>query len=140
MRFFAIGLLAIFFIPCHSYAQEITPEPICFNIINDSDQTIYGSVVTAYTTTPDGQKIHYDGTFRLAPKGTVDQETGYGKDFSEFCTRGPFFPGRQIEITLRTLLPVFSCKTSVEAGDVIVHSQEIMKDGDLIRKFWATCY
>ena len=140
MRLFILGLLAIFLSPCHANAQEITAEPICFNIINDSDQTIYGSVVTDYITRADGQKIHYDGTFRLAPKDTLDPKTGYRKDFSEFCTKGPFFPGRQLQITLRTLIPVFSCKTSVEANDVVVHSNEVMKDGIKTRKYWATCY
>ncbi len=140
MRLFTIGLLAFFLLPCTAIAQEVTAEPICFNIINDSDQIIYGSVVTDYITREDGLKIHYDGTFRLAPKGTVTPETGYRKDFSEFCTRGPFFPGRQMQITLRTLIPVFSCKTSIEAGDVVVHSKIIMKNGIKTRKYWATCY
>ncbi len=125
MKYLSIALLMALFMPCYAHAAEITADPICFNIINDSDQTIYGSVVTDYVTREDGQKIHYDGTFRLAPKETTDPETGYRKDFSEFCSRGPFFPGRQLQITLRTLIPVFSCKTSVEAGDIIVHSKKI---------------
>jgi len=140
MRFFTLALLTIIFLPWHVYAQEITDEPICFNIRNEADHTVYGSVVTAYVTRPDGQKVHYDGTFRLEPKGTVDPKTGYGKDFSEFCTTGPFFPGRQLEITLRTLIPVFSCKTSIEVDDIVVHSKKIMKDGVETRKIWATCY
>ncbi|MCK5384237.1 MAG: hypothetical protein KAJ29_01580 [Alphaproteobacteria bacterium] len=137
-----LPLIVLFFslFPWHAHAQEITSEPICFNIRNEADHTIFGSVVTDYVTREDGQKIHYDGTFRLEPKGTVDPETGYAKDFAEFCTTGPFFPDRQLEITLRTLIPVFSCKTSVEAGDVIVHSKKIMKDGVEIRKIWATCH
>ncbi len=140
MRLFIIGLLSVLFIPCTAIAQEITAEPICFTIRNEADQTIFGSVVTDYVTRPDGQKIHYDGTFRLEPMGTVDPETGYGKDFSEFCSRGPFFPGRQLEITLRTLIPVFSCKTSVEAGEVTVHSKKVMRNGIETNKIWATCY
>ncbi|MFP4098876.1 MAG: hypothetical protein ACLFU1_08870 [Alphaproteobacteria bacterium] len=133
-------LAAIFFFPCTAFAQEITAEPICFNIRNEADHTIYGSVGTAYTTNEEGTKIHYNGTFRLEPKGTIDPETGYAKDFSEFCSNGPFYPRRKLEITLRTLIPVFSCKTNIEMGDIIVHSKKIMRDGMETRKIWATCY
>ena len=140
MRHLFLSLALIPLFPWHAFAQEITAEPICFNIINEADQTVFGSVVTDYVTTPQGDKIHYDGTFRLEPAGTIDPETGYRKDFSEFCTTGPFFPGRRLEIVLRTLIPVFSCKTSIEAGDVVVHSQKLMKDGVETNKIWATCY
>lgn len=140
MKHLFLSLTLLPFFACPTMAQEITAEPICFTVRNDSDKTIYGSVITDYVTRPDGQKIHYDGTFRLYAKGTTDPKTGYAKDNSEFCSRGPFFPGRKLEITLRTLIPVFSCRTSVEMGEIIVHAKEITKNGSKITKYWATCY
>jgi len=140
MKLAAVIFTIISLLSCPAMAQEITAEPICFTIRNEADHRIYGSVSTAYVTNEDGLKIHYDGTFRLEAKGTVDPDTGYEKDSTEFCSNGPFYPGRQLEITLRTLIPVFTCKTNVELGDIVIHSEKVIKDGVETRKMWATCY
>ena len=140
MKIFILCLALFSCLPEHVIAQEITDEPICFTLRNDANHRVYGSVSTAYVTNQYGLKIHYDGSFRLEAKGTTDPETGYEKDITEFCSSGPFFPGRKLEITLRTLIPVFSCKSSVEVGEIVIHSQTIMKDGVEVKKMWATCY
>ena len=31
----------------------------------------------------------------------------------EFCSRGPFYEGQRLELTLRTLFPVFACRTQI---------------------------
>lgn len=134
-----IPILGILFssIPlASSLAQEITPLPICFTIRNEAPYKVYGQMATDYYTTPDGTKARHTGTFRLEAKDTMHPD-GYPLDASEFCSSGPFYPGRQMELTLRTLIPIFSCKTNIELGEIKIHGK-INKDGST--KTWATCF
>lgn len=118
-------------------AQEITPTPICFTVKNEAPYMVYGQIATDYYTTPDGTKARHTGTFRLKEKDTTNLETGNFQDRTEFCVSGPFYPNRKVELTLRTLFPIFSCKTNVEMGEIVIHGK-IKKDGST--KSWATCY
>jgi len=118
-------------------AQEITSQPICFTVRNEAPYRVYGEIGTDRIANADGQKIRHTGTFRLEKPGTVDPETGYPKDVSEFCSSGPFFPGRQLNLTLRSLFPIFECRTSVELGEVVIKGQ-VNEDGT--SKTWAVCY
>ncbi len=98
---------------------------------------VYGDVSTDYIEDQDGQKIRHTGSFRLEKAGTRDPKEGFYLDRSEFCSSGPFYPGRQLELTLRTLIPTFSCKTNIEMGEIIIQGQ-LKEDGTT--KTWATCY
>lgn len=118
-------------------AQEITTQPICFTIVNHAPYKVYGQVATDYYTTPNGTKARHTGTFRLEAAGTLHKEKGYPLDRSEFCSSGPFYPNRQMELTLRTLVPIFSCKTNIELDDINIRGQ-IKEDGSA--KTWAECY
>lgn len=139
MRHIALALLLsqLFILPAQ--AQEITAQPICFTVRNTADHKIYGEFRTDYVTDDDGQKIHHSGSFRLEAAGTTHPEKDYPLDRSEFCSSGPFFPGRQLELVLRTMFPVFSCKTNIESGEIVIHSKKQKKDGVEITKMWATC-
>lgn len=139
MRYFLVLIICIMAMPTPSSAQDITSSPICFIIRNNAEHTVYGEVATDYITTPDDQKIRHTGSFRLQPRGTTHPTEGFAQDRSEFCSSGPFYPGRQLELTIRTLVPVFSCKTSVELGEIVIHSKKVDKDGIQITKTWATC-
>lgn len=87
---------------------EVTGEALCSAIINMAPYTVYGSVNTAYFIRGDGIKTRHKSNFRL--------ETG---EQTEFCTSGPFYEGRKVELVLRTLVPIFTCKTGV-GGDIII--------------------
>lgn len=126
----------MFFAPA-SQAQEVTAQPICFNIRNTAPYKVYGQVATDYYTTPDGTKARHTGTFRLEAKGTLHEKEGYPLDITEFCSSGPFYPGRKMELMIRTLVPIFTCKTSVEMGEIIIRGQK-KEDGSY--KTWAECY
>tara|TARA_R110001592_G_scaffold29350_9_gene106592 strand:+ start:8892 stop:9314 length:423 start_codon:yes stop_codon:yes gene_type:complete len=139
MKLFLLTVLAIPFFSCTLQAQEITDEPICFTIRNTANHRVYGEIATHSITAPDGQTIHHTGTFRLEAFGTRHPEKGYLTDRTEFCSTGPFYPGRQLELTIRTLFPIFSCKTSVELGEIVIQSNQITEDGQTITKTWATC-
>lgn len=134
MRLIIPLLLLLFSAP--ALAQDISASPICFTIKNEAPYTVYGDIATDYEENDKGQKIRHTGSFRLASKGT-DHKDGYAIDRSEFCSQGPFFPGRQLELTIRTLIPVFSCKTNVEHGEIVIKGK-VNDDGTT--KTWAICY
>lgn len=128
--------LLIFSLPAQ--AQEIVSEPICFTVRNEAPYKVYGSFVTDYYTDPaNGSQARHRSNFRLEEAGAKDPDKGYPVDQAEFCSYGPFFPGRQLELVLRTLVPVFSCKTSVELGEIVIKGERKPEGGT---KTWAVCY
>lgn len=133
----AFFILAFVFSALPACAQEITPEPICFTVRNAAPYKVFGDFKTDYYTAPDGTSARHSGSFRLEKAGTTHKEKGYPLDRAEFCISGPFYPGRQVELTLRTLIPIFSCKTNIEIGEILIQGQ-VHKDGTT--KTWATCY
>jgi hypothetical protein len=104
---------------------EVTAEPICFNVINRATYNVYGTVMTNIYTTPDGTEAHHRSNFRLGPS-----------EKTNFCTSGPFFEGRKIDLTLRTLVPIFSCKTAIDR-DIIIYGREKPTGGT---QTWADCH
>lgn len=118
-------------------AQEITAEPICFIVRNEAQYKVYGSFVTDYYTDENGVRARHTSNFRLEPAGERHPEKGYPLDRAEFCSYGPFFPGRQLELVIRTLAPIFSCKTSIELGEIVIKGEEKAEGG---KRTWAVCY
>ena len=104
---------------------EITSQPICTYLTNRSDQTILGTISTAAQTLPSGDSVRHRDNFRLA-----------AGERKQICTTGPFYEGRRLEIVLKTLLPLFDCKTRID--------REIFLDATLqesgFKKLSATCY
>ncbi len=84
-------------------AGEITSAPVCADLINRSTVTIQGTLSLMPQTLPDGTLQHYSDNFKLSPN-----------EKKEVCATGPFYEGRRLELTIRTLMPLFSCKTSLE--------------------------
>lgn len=132
------ALLALFFIfiALPAFAQpamptvtegmegEITAKPICTFLTNRSDQAILGSIGLASQTLPSGETITHNENFRLK-----------AGDKRQVCAAGPFFEGRRIRIVLRTVMPLFECKTKID--------HEIFLDATpqpgSYRKLSATC-
>ena len=96
---------------------EVISEAQCFNVINKAPYTVYGSINTNYFVTSDGIKTRHKSNFRLSSQEKV-----------EFCTYGPFYEGRKLELVLRTLLPIFNCKTGV-TEDVIIYGRRKSEGG-----------
>lgn len=107
-------------------AQEIGDSPVCFKLRNTADWTIRGDVSTDYFIAPNGQRGRHRANFSLGP----------GED-REVCTTGPFYPGRRQDLTLRTIIPVFSCRTRVDAGDIIIKGGKTPEGKS---KTWAECF
>ena len=103
---------------------EVVTDPICFNVINNAPYTVFGTFITNIYTAEDGSKARHRSNFRL--------EAGFK---SEFCTYGPFYEGRKLELVLRTLIPVFSCKTGIN-GDIMIYGRKKPEGGT---DTWAVC-
>jgi len=105
-------------------AGEILEEAQCFNVINQAPYSVFGSFVSDIYTTADGVKARHRSNFRLQ----ISEQ-------AEFCTYGPFFEGRRLELTLRTLIPIFACQTKVDQ-DIVIYGRRNPEGGT---KTWATC-
>ncbi len=135
MRFIFSFLLFLIACPMLAGAQgllkegregEILSRPICGVLVNKSEQTIMGTVSTAPQTINSGDSVRHRDNFRL--------EAGERK---EICARGPFYEGRRLEIVLRTIIPLFDCKTRLDRGDIAL-DVTVKESG--FRTLTATCY
>lgn len=106
-------------------AGEIINPPICTDLINRSDQVIMGTILTAPQTIQTGDSVRHRKNFKLDP----------GKK-EQICAAGPFYEGRRIELVIRTLIPLFTCRTTL--------AQEIYLDATPgeggMKKLSATCH
>lgn len=136
-HYFALAALLLTFAPNAARAQEILNDPVCFTVRNTANHKVYGNFVTDYYTAEDGTQARHRSNFRLDEAGAKDPEKGFPLDVAEFCSYGPFFEGRQLELVIRTLIPVFTCKTSVEKGEIIIKSERLPDNSG--NKIWAEC-
>ncbi|MBI1259480.1 MAG: hypothetical protein GC204_18585 [Chloroflexi bacterium] len=90
---------------------EVVSDPECFKIINKAPYTVYGSINTNFYVRADGIKTRHKSNFRLENMQEAD-----------FCTYGPFYEGHKIELVLRTLVPIFTCKTAIN-GDIVIYGR-----------------
>lgn len=117
---------------------EIVSEPLCFMVRNTAEHKVYGNFGTNYYVDPEtGTKARHRSNFRLEPAGSVDEE-GYPADAAEFCSYGPFFEGRKLELVLKTLFPVFTCYTKIDQGDLVIKSKRNESDSGYDQ--WAECF
>ena len=139
MRFLILLLCLI--LPAAAYAQnenlDVTDEPICFSIRNEASYKVYGVIRTAHFVREDGIKTRHSANFRLDPPGSTEPKTGNLTDRTEFCSYGPFLPGRKLSFELRTLVPIFSCQTKIDQGEIVVKGFYKEEGGT---ETWAECY
>ncbi len=143
MRWFVFGVLILLAWPHSAHAQnenlDITQEPICFALRNTADYRVNGSFVTDKYMRPDGIRTRHRSNFRMDPPGSVNSNTGKPSDRQEYCSYGPFLPNRQLILTLRTLFPVFECKTRVDTGqEIVIKGARRADDNGVIT--WAECF
>ncbi len=142
MRWATIGAALLIFIPQLAAAQnenlDIVAEPICFSIKNEASYKVYGNFLTDYFTRPDGIKSRHRSNFILGKAGAIDAKTGNPADKETFCSYGPFLPNRQLTMTLRTLFPVFECKTRIDHGEIVIKGARKADDSGV--ETWAECF
>jgi len=133
-----LTLFLICFAPTvNAQSPDIVSDPICFQVRNSQDFTMLGTIGTNFYVTPDGTKARHRSNFRLGAAGSVDRD-GYPNDRAEFCSYGPFFAGRKLELTIRTLFPVFSCQTRLDMGEIVIKAKR--NDDDSGYDYWAECF
>lgn len=115
---------------------DIVDEPLCFVVRSEAPYSTLGSLITAEFTRPDGIVARHRSNFRFEAAGSVDED-GNPSDRAEFCSYGPFMPDRQLELTLRTLFPIFSCKTRIDQGEIVIKGYRKPEGGAVT---WAECY
>ena len=103
--FLALGACFFFYGPPFSAlaAGEVSPSPICGVLYNSTSYKVYGTLSTDIAGEKEGMEIRHTESFKIEA----------GKRM-EFCARGPFYEGRRLELSLRTLFPVFSCRTRID--------------------------
>lgn len=134
LRYLSLCIALAFLLSPAGARSEILAEPICFGVINEAPYTVLGSVSTDYYTTSEGRKARHVSNFRLSAEQAEE------KDYPtavEFCSYGPFYPGRKLEIVLRTLIPIFNCKTRVDQGPLIVKGYRKPEGGT---ETWIECF
>lgn len=99
--------------------------PVCGWIENKSGYKIYGSLATDIAGEREGVPARHRATIRLEDGEKMD-----------VCSEGPFFEGQRLELTLRSLFPLFSCKSRI-AGHTIIIQSEPREEGGL--RFFANC-
>jgi|MDSW01.2.fsa_nt_gb hypothetical protein len=134
---FILPMICVLGFSSFAYAQDVRSEPgafltdrnVCFEVENTAPYTVFGNVATAKITDPEtGQIITHTATFRLAPG-----------EKEPMCSNGPFFEGQKLRFTLRTLVPVFECKTAVYPGSsIIIRGERGSKDYEGT-KTWIDC-
>lgn len=133
-------LLSALAAPAHAQNEnlDIVKEPICFAVRNEAPYKVYGNFATDYYTTAEGTRARHRSNFRLDEAGMKDDK-GNPSDRAEFCSFGPFMPNRTLELTLRTLVPIFACKTKIDQGEIVIKGHR--KEGpDGGTETWAECY
>lgn len=83
-----------------------------------------GTLATAPQKLPSGDTAKHRDNFKL-PAGERKQ----------FCAAGPFYQGQRLELILRTVIPLFSCKTKIDREIFLDAKQE-----NGYKKLSATCY
>lgn len=99
-------------------------RPICSWLTNRSQQAIIGTLATAGQRLESGDIAKHRDNFRL--------EAGARK---QFCAAGPFYEGQRLELILRTIIPLFSCKTKIDREIFL----DAKPDENGIIKLSATC-
>lgn len=103
----------------------LSDKPICFKIHNKAPYGVAGTLETASIMRADGIKTKHRSNFRLDKGERV-----------EFCTTGPFYDGTRLNLVLRTLIPIFECKTAIDR-DIYIYGRRLDEGGT---KTWAQCY
>lgn len=124
MRYFLLALLVIGLFPSSARAELISPRPYCATIKNTAEFMLYVMIRSDYGTNRSGKKQRHESSFRLEP----------GKD-TQVCSTGPFYPGYKVELVIKSLLPVFNCKTRL-VGTIPLKVDE-RPDGT--HKIYAVC-
>jgi len=104
---------------------EVLAAPICGHLINKSSVTIHGTIATRPQVVESGESLTHTLNFKLNPG-----------EKTEICSKGPFYDGQRLDLTIRTLIPLFNCRTRIDR-DVHLLMEE---DEDGSKTYSASCF
>ncbi len=120
-------LLALLFliVPVSAQAGELySPEPQCAIIHNETKGTAFVAIRTDFYAKPDGSKSYYEEVLHLKP----DEKR-------QVCAKGPFYEGYKVSLIVKSLFPLYDCKTKL-AGTIPVR-EKLKPEGG--RDVYAVC-
>lgn len=103
------GLIFCCGMPILAMAQpELPPVPgaapsVCGVIRSTIPFKIYGTLSTDVAGQKEGVDVRHKSAFSLTEGQRI-----------EVCSQGPFYEGERLELTLKTMFPVFSCRTKID--------------------------
>lgn len=131
VRFSALAVLLLFAVTPAAQAQEITKQPLCFELENQTGFRIYTSVESSQVANDTESASYHRNNIYLQDK-----------EVRQICSRGPFFSGRSLKVSVRTVFPIFQCyfpaqgrmtiKAARDADNEMIYSancQNIIKQG-----------
>lgn len=110
--------------PRSGWAGDVTPFKECGTLVNSANQQVMG-VIKTESFKFQGKIIRHEKNFSLQDGETV-----------EVCSTGPFFPGYKVELTIRTIMPLFTCQTRL-SGNIYLRKKWDDENGVYI--LYADC-
>lgn len=148
-RFISLyGIFSIFFALCHpfnaslaqdnrlpldpSYRPVTSDQPICFDVLNETENMVFAQIISNYYQTEDGNWAQFRHNFRAEP------DVAY-----PVCTTGPFFidpatKAYKIRLQVKSLIPLLSCYFDLGNGGKTLHLFK-HKTPDGNERLWADC-
>ena len=83
-------------------AQVFSDTPLCITLKNNAGHEVLGHIETDAFYDSNGKMSWHRSNFKLQP----DAE-------QQACSTGPFFEGYQLRVVLKSLMPLYSCKTEM---------------------------
>lgn len=117
-------VLLMSLLPATAKAADVTPFKECGTLVNSAGQIVMG-VVKTESFMFQKQILRHEKNFSLEDGETV-----------EVCSTGPFFPGYKVELTIRTIMPLFTCQTRL-SGNIYLRKKWDDENGVYI--LYADC-
>jgi hypothetical protein len=122
--FLALLLFMTLALPHAGWAADVTPFKECATLVNSANQQVMG-VIKTESYMFKGQVLRHEKNFNLQDGETV-----------AVCSTGPFFPGYKVELTIRTIMPLFNCQTRL-SGNIYLRSKWDDENG--VQILYADC-
>lgn len=111
-------------LPFTARAADVTPFKECGTLVNSAGQVVMG-VIKTESFMFQKQIIRHEKNFNLQDGETV-----------EVCSTGPFFPGYKVELTIRTIMPLFTCHTRLSGN---IYLRKKWDDENGVNVLYADC-
>ena len=124
LSYFTLALFMALMLSRSGFAADVTPFKECATLVNFTNQQVMGVIKTdAFKF--QGKITRHEKNFNLQEGETV-----------AVCSTGPFFPGYKVELTIRTIMPLFTCKTRLSGN---IYLRKKWDDDNNVYVLYADC-